>query len=259
MINKLKAVLLSLSLISSTCVVGGVFASYTISDVASSIGQRISLAQHVGTGFYLKSFGSSEQSIELEVNSDPSKTNELVALNVSLQKEDRFRVTDNTNWYGSTTSYSHNITVGATINSGLVNNNGDYLAVQTGTYDVYVRFSDDTYTSYVETYVEVKEVKVCYVQDKWNKSWGPCIHYWGDNVITSNGDNYYGSTYVKQHDNYNMNRFVIPSSASKLNFRHNPYDDNPSYLVYSPEFNVGSDNAFWFDNSTSGGSFTWNP
>ena len=193
------------------------------------------------TGFYVKVYRESSLVDTQSLVVNPSNDSELMISGLSLQKGDRFKATDNTNWFGSTSSYSHNISVGASVASSLVSNDGDYVAVQTGTYDVYFRFSDSTYTSYIDTYVNVNNVREVYLQDTWGENYSPSIHYWGDNVIVSNSDNYVAGTKMStQEGGHDMYKVIVPSQASTFNiYYQSKYSNNVdfdnvnnSYYVY---------------------------
>ncbi len=193
------------------------------------------------TGFYAKVFrGDTEvDSQPLVVN--PGNDHELMVSGLSLQKGDRFKATDNTNWYGTSTSYSHNITVGASEASSLVTSGGDYVAVQTGTYDVYFKFTDNTYTSYESTYVNVNGVRTVYLQDTWNEGYSPAIHYSGDDVFNSPENHYYGGSKMStQEGERDMYKVVVPQASTKFKISYqgkvsnelNFDNGNNAYYVY---------------------------
>lgn len=197
------------------------------------------------TGFYAKVFRGGDLVNTQPLIVNPGNDHELMASGLSLQKGDRFKATDNTNWYGTSTSYSHNITVGASTDSSLVTSDGDYVAVQTGTYDVYFKFTDNTYTSYESTYVNLNDVRTVYLQDTWLKNTSPLIHYWGDNVIDSSGDNYVGgSKMTTQEGNRDMYKVVIPQAATWFNiYYEGKYSANKEF--------DNTNNAYWV--SSDGG------
>ena len=184
----------------------------------------IGLGMPEPTGFFAKVYRTVESSPVLVSSNalivNTENDHELVVKNVSMQKGDRIKGTDETNWFGSSSSYEHNITVGCTTGSGLVSEGGDYYAVQTGTYDFYLKFNSSTYSpeTYVSTYVKLHEVREVYLQDTWLENTSPQIHYWGDNVIVSNADNYVGgSKMTTQKDGYDMYKVVVPQTASSFN------------------------------------------
>ncbi len=193
------------------------------------------------TGFYAKVFrgGDLVNTQPLVVN--PSNDHELMISGLSLQKDDRFKATDNTNWYGSPTSYSHNISVEASTTSSLVTNDGDYVAVQTGYYDVYFKFTDNTYTTYESTYVNVNKVRTVYLQDTWKEGYSPAIHYSGDNVVNSPDDKYFGgSKMITQEGERDMYKVVVPQASTKFKISYQgkvsnelDFDNvNNAYYVY---------------------------
>ena len=190
------------------------------------------------TGFYAKVYRGDDCVNTQPLVVNPGNDHELMVSGLSLQKGDRFKATDNTNWYGSSTSYSHNITVGASVASSLVTSGGDYVAVQTGTYDVYFKFTDNTYTTYESTYVNVNGVRTVYLQDTWIKNTSPLIHYWGDNVVVSEGDNYVGGSKMSSKvGGYEMYKVVVPQEATSFNIYYedkwsNTLDFDDSYNAY---------------------------
>ena len=190
------------------------------------------------TGFYAKVFRGDDLVNTQPLVVNPGNDSELMVSGLSLQKGDRFKATNNTDWYGTSTSYSHNITVGASVASSLVTSGGDYVAVQTGTYDVYFKFTDNTYTIYESTYVNVNQVRTIYLQDTWIKNTSPLIHYWGDNVVVSEGDNYVGgSKMTTQVGGYDMYKVVVPQEATSFNIYYedkwsNTLNFDDSYNAY---------------------------
>lgn len=191
------------------------------------------------TGFYAKVFRGDEEVNSQPLVVNPGNDHELMVSCLSLQKGDRFKATNNTDWFGTSSSYSHNISVGASVASSLVSDGGDYVAVQTGTYDVYFKFTDNTYTSYQSTYVNVNEVRTIYLQDTWNEGYSPAIHYWGDDVVVSSGDNYVrGTQMTTQEGGHYMYKVVVPEAATWFNIR---YQDKDSA---NKEFD-NTNNAYW--------------
>lgn len=191
------------------------------------------------TGFYAKVYRGDDLVITQPLVVNPGNDHELMVSGLSLQKGDRFKATDNTNWYGTPSSYSHNISVGASVASSLVTDGGDYVAVQTGTYDVYFKFTDNTYTSYESTYVNVNQVRTIYLQDTWNEGYSPEIHYWGDDVVVSSGDNYVGGTIMSTPEGgHDMYKVVVPEAATLFNIH---YQDKWSA---NKEFD-NTNNAYW--------------
>lgn len=190
------------------------------------------------TGFYAKVYRGNDLVNTQALVVNPSNDHELMVSGLSLQKGDRFKATNNTDWFGTSTSYSHNITVGASVASSLVTDGGDYVAVQTGTYDVYFKFTDNTYSTYESTYVNVNQVRTIYLQDTWIKNTSPLIHYWGDNVVVSGGDNYVGgSIMTSKVDGYGMYKVVVPQEATSFNIYYeekysNTLNFDDSYNAY---------------------------
>ncbi|MDY6275888.1 MAG: hypothetical protein SPL75_00130 [Bacilli bacterium] len=197
------------------------------------------------TGFYAKVFRGDDEVASQPLVVNPGNDHELMVSGLSLQKGDRFKATDNTNWYGTSTSYSHNISVGASVASSLVTDGGDYVAVQTGTYDVYFKFTDNTYTTYESTYVNVNGVRTIYLQDTWDKGYSPAIHYWGDDVVDSSGDNYVGGSKMTTQDSWHdMYKVVVPQAATWFNIHYN------NQWSANKEFD-NTNNAYWV--SSDGG------
>lgn len=251
----------ALFVLGAFAILGGVFSSYAFSLYLKKPSEKsleISLGQPPSTGVFLniyRTVSSQEQlvsSVPLSVNPDDDK--ELMVQNLALQKEDKIKATNNTDWYGSATSYSHNISVGCSTSSGLVSNNGDYYAVQNGTYDIYVKFTDSTYTSYVSTYINVDDINVFYLQDTMDQGYSPAVHYWGSNVITSDGDNYWGGGYAGNEGGHGMYAVTIPENATQFNFKHNG-KTSQSFTIST----LGTSNAFWLNWEEQSGSYTWNP
>lgn len=208
------------------------------------------------TGFYAKVYRGDDLVNTQALVVNPENDHELMVSGLSLQKGDRFKATNNTDWFGTSTSYSHNISVGASVASSLVTDGGDYVAVQTGTYDVYFKFTDSTYTSYESTYVNVNNVRTIYLQDSWNQGYSPAIHYWGDDVVVSEGDNYVGgSKMTDKKDGYDMYKVVVPEAATSFNIYYqskwsNNLDFDDSYNAYE---------VYWEDAMKIRGMFWANP
>lgn len=225
----------ALLIIGSFALFSGAFSSYAFSVYKKTPLDKsctISIGLPEPTGFYVNVYrvvNDSEQlvqSVPLVVN--PDNDSELMVSNLALQKGDKFKATNNTDWFGSATSYSHNISVGCSTSSGLVSSYGDYYAVQNGTYDIYVKFNNSTYTSYVSTYVNLDDTRVIYVQDTWDDPTDPEIHFWGSNVIISDGDNYVaGQIMTTKYENHDMYKFVVPNLASSFNIHYqNKWSNN---------------------------------
>ena len=197
------------------------------------------------TGFYAKVYRGDDLVNTQALVVNPENNHELMVSGLSLQKGDRFKATNNTDWFGTSTSYSHNISVGASVASSLITDGGDYVAVQTGTYDVYFKFTDNTYTSYESTYVNVNQVRTIYLQDTWNEGYSPAIHYWGDDVVVSEGDNYVGgSKMTTQEGGHDMYKVVVPEAATWFNIKYQ------SKWSANKEFD-NTNNAYWV--SSDGG------
>ena len=237
--KKFKSLFLGLGCLA---LLGGCFSSafalYT-GDLPTNKEFTISLDLPEPTGFYLKTFRMVE-AVEQEYTSslivNPSNDSELMVSNVSLVKGDKIKVCDSSNWYGTSSSYQHNITLPCSV---VVNAGGDYYAVQTGSYDIYVEFTDNTYTSYVKTYVRVNETKVVYLQDTWDKGEvnAPKIHYWGDDIYEF-GDFSIGRKMTTQEGNHDMYEAVVPATATGFCVR---YDGNYSLDASFDDTN----NAYW--------------
>lgn len=197
------------------------------------------------TGFYAKVFRGDDEVSSQPLVVNPGNDHELMVSGLSLQKGDRFKATNNTDWFGTSSSYSHNISVGASVASSLVTDGGDYVAVQTGTYDVYFKFTDSTYTSYVSTYVNVNDVRTIYLQDTWNEGYSPAIHYWGDDVVDSSGDNYVGGSKMSTPEGgHDMYKVVVPQAATWFNIKYQ------NKWSADKEFD-NTNNAYWV--SSDGG------
>lgn len=196
------------------------------------------------TGFYAKVFRGDDLVNTQALVVNPDNDHELMVSGLSLQKGDRFKATNNTDWYGSSSSYSHNISVGASVASSLVTSDGDYVAVQTGTYDVYFKFTDNTYSTYESTYVNVNQVRTIYLQDTWNMDYSPEIHYWGDDVVVSSGDNYVGGTIMTtQEGGHDMYKVVVPEAATWFNIHYqNKWSANKEF--------DNTNNAYWVSYTT---------
>ncbi len=191
------------------------------------------------TGFYAKVFRGDDLVNTQPLVVNPGNDHELMVSGLSLQKDDRFKATNNTDWFGTSTSYSHNITAGVSVASSLVTSDGDYVAVQTGTYDVYFKFTDNTYSTYESTYVNVNEVRTIYLQDTWLKNTSPEIHYWGDDVVVdSSSDNYVGGSKMSSKvGGYDMYKVVVPQEAASFNIYYegkysNDLNFDDSYNAY---------------------------
>ena len=177
----------------------------------------IGIAPVVTTGFFANVYDSSGKLVSSnETIVNENNTSELMIIDLSLTKGQSVKLfkEDGSIYYGSSTSYSHNLSVACSKNAGLLTDTDNYIAVQNGTYDFYFKFSEKEHTNYVGTYVNVDDVKTIYVQDTWNENLIK-LHYWGDNVIgTNNSARPSGTDTGKYDSGHKMYKFVVPASAT---------------------------------------------
>lgn len=182
---------------------------------------------------------------------DESKK-ELVLKNVALEKGDAIKLwsTDN-QWHGVSAGFEHNLTVGISKNTKLVDDQDNYLACEAANFDFYAKFDDDW--NYTGTYAHDQSAKNIYLQDTWDKG-GIGMHYWGANIIGTEWDyTPWGVNTYKKDSGHDMYRFVVPGATENIIIK---YDNNQSN-----DITLGTDNAYWVSNGAggklAGNSYTW--
>lgn len=223
----MKMKFVKVSILLSSLVLGlasfsGAFALYKHSAEDVSI----HIAAKLVTQYYLRVYNSSELVNSVLLVDNPSNDKELMAQNVSMNKGYTAKVQDSLgNWYGSSSSYSHNLTAEVSTNTGYLSKNSDYIAAHDDTYDFYMAFNEKEHTSYKSTYVNVDTTSTInfHRNSDWtNKNQFRCYYWSESNNLISPAWDYSPSMSGKDPDF----SCVVPSVTEKVIIRFYNGDDS---------------------------------
>ena len=219
------------------------------------------------SGFVMEKYhGNNDENTSYNMVVNPTNDKELVIQNVEASKGDRFKCHYGSTWYGTDNSYSHNISLECSSSKGVVSSDGNsnYVAIQDGHYDIYLKFYDSEHQYFEGIYVNVVEVKDVYLQDTWNEWYSPKVYFYGTNLVYGDNSSSADTTYVgsswymsgtkmsTQEGGHDMYKVVIPNEASNIKIDYQGKLSAPAALS-------STDNSYWvgWDNGMVLNSYYW--
>ena len=218
--------------------------------------QKCSVCGYIDTTayYYVRVYNGATLISSTKLSNNPNSSKELMATGISMTKGYTAKVyqsnSDNSHtWFGTTSSYEHNLSLSATKANGFVTDTGDYIAIDTGTYDFYVKFSDTAHSSYSSTYVNVGPARTIYCTQNAPKinDGSLTIHYWGGNVNGTSWDARPSMSYSHINDQgQKVYKAVIPESSTTICFVY----FEGSNLKQSTDTSISTtQNAYYFTES----------
>ena len=213
--------------------------------------------------FYLLNSSNGEKT---RLESDPNDNTHLMLKNVEMNKGDAVKIWDTeNNYHGVSQNGEHNLSIGISLDTGIRDDQDNYVIPEDGKYDFYVDFNQDG--SYQKLYVEDKSAMTIYVSDGgWTDIDGKRIwarYYDKDNnEITTDLTK---PRFVDSHLNdYNqaVHKVTIPGEAKYLQICYNKTYSTDYVVTKKLEINYAQYNGFFFDQWNDGGETitfgTWN-